>query len=70
MGKEPVIRKNVLFFNDYHTAYLWDETRYLVIRGDDTIPAHEGVLTRHDKLNNLGTRHILARDGVINWSVK
>lgn len=70
MGKDPVIRRNVLFFNDYPTAYLWDETRYFVFRGIDSTPSHVGGLGRQDKLNKLETRFILARDGLINWSVK
>lgn len=70
MPPNPTIKRNVLFFNDYPTAYLWDETRYFVLRGDGTIPAHEGSLRGDDKLNSLETRFILARDGLINWSVK
>ena len=70
MQPKPTIKRNVLFFNDYTTAYLWDETRYYVIRGVGSIPDYEGLLRRDDKLNSLGTRFILARDGLINWSVK
>lgn len=70
MSPNPTIKRNVLFFNDYPTAYLWGETSFLVIRGDGDIPAYEGSLREKDSLNNLGTRRILARDGLINWSVK
>lgn len=70
MPPNPTIKRNVLFFNDSPTAYLWDKARYFVIRGYGTIPYYEGSLWREDKLNKLETRFILARDGLINWSVK
>lgn len=70
MPPEPTIRRNVLFFNDYPTAYLWDEAKYFVLRGGGIIPEYEGSLKREDELGSLETRFILARDGLINWSVK
>lgn len=70
MSPNPTIKRNVLFFNNYPTAYLWGETRYLVFHRNDTTPDHEGSLKEEDSLNDLKSRHILARDGLINWSVK
>lgn len=68
MDKGPVIRRNVLFLNDTYTAYLWDENEYQVLR--DNIVAHSGKLQHYDKIDDLKSRYILARDGLINWSVK